>query len=206
MNKLLVTVGLALTFWSCAPKCQEFYSLSNDIHSAKLGLGYPQTVVVGSGEGPFQVVMGSLPPGMTLEVSGVRIHLTGTPTEVGSFQADVRPQSPACANDGTTFSNIVLNFEVAPAECDSALACRLLKRGSCAQSTGCTPAPPYTRAACIHSVGDAGVCVDVNGPGDQCSGAISASSLTTVEGTQVESCVATPAITGCNYNVCSGVP
>jgi hypothetical protein len=205
MTKLLVTVALALTAWSCAPKCQEFYTLSSDVHSTKLGLGSPQTLVVGSGEGPFDVT-GALPPGMTLEVSGVRIRLTGTPTEVGSFQADVRPQSLACQNGGSSLGNIVLDFQVVPAECDNALACRLLKKSACTRSSGCPPTPPYTAAACIHAVGDAGVCVDVNGPGDQCSGAISAMTLTTVEGAQIESCVATPAITGCNFNVCYGLP
>lgn len=102
--------------------------------------------------------------------------------------------------------NFALKFTVVPAECETNLACRLFNRGACTQSSTCVPSPSYVSAACIPTVGSSGVCVDVNGPADQCTGAISAMTLTTVEGAQVDSCVVTPAITGCNHHVCFGPP
>lgn len=124
----------------------------------------------------------------------------------GRFVADVRPVAAACVYNGGSLVNLVVDLTIAPAECDNALACRLLKKGACTQSSTCTPSPAYASAACIRSLGDAGVCVDVNGPLDQCSGSVSAMTVTTVEGTEVESCVVTPPTVGCNYHLCKGAP
>ncbi|MGV3619273.1 MAG: hypothetical protein ACO1OB_00570 [Archangium sp.] len=207
MHKTVVAVVLALTCWSCSQECQTFYREASDSagQTARLGRGYEATLAVGSGEEPL-VVTGTVPPGMAVEVSNGKIRVTGTPTENGTFKADIRPTKTACEFEDASFVNIVLDITVADAECDSPLACRLLKRGACNQSSACVPTAPYTSAACIPTVGVAGACVDVNGPADQCSGSVSAQSLTTIEGAQVDSCVATPALVGCNYHLCSGPP
>lgn len=189
--------------------CQEFHADQGDSPSQtfKLGAGYEATLIIGSGVGPLQQ-RGTPPPGMTVDVSGGKIRVTGTPTETGEFTLDLRPDDDvmACEYQGTSLMNFALKFTVVPAECETNLACRLFNRGACTQSSTCVPSPSYVSAACIPTVGSSGVCVDVNGPADQCTGAISAMTLTTVEGAQVDSCVVTPAITGCNHHVCFGPP
>ncbi|MFO0598150.1 MAG: hypothetical protein U0228_22800 [Myxococcaceae bacterium] len=209
MREFVLVSLAALGCWSCGQPCQQFFTVATD-HAgqvAKLGAGSPTTVVVGRGDAPI-VVSGMLPTGMQVEVDAAtgKIQLTGTPTETGRFQAELRPQVRACVNAETTLANIVLDLTVVPAECEDALTCRLLKKGPCSTSADCTPTPPYAAAACIRTIGAAGVCVDVNGPNDGCSGAVAAMSVTTTESTQISTCVATPAITGCNHHVCYGAP
>lgn len=206
MHKPLILALVVLSACSPAEKCQEFNSGDPSISATnKLGLGYQASVLIGFGVGPLEVT-GTLPTGMALETTDGQIRVSGTPTTEGRYQADVRPTAAACEFKGSSLVNLVVDLTVVPAECDNALACRLLKTSGCTQSSTCTPSFAYTSAACIHSLGDAGVCVDVNGPADQCSGSVSAMTLTTVEGAQVESCVGTPPIVGCNYHLCYGAP
>lgn len=208
MHKLMVVVSAVAVFGSsCGAPCQDFYTSPENEPSlgATLGIGYAVDLVLGSGEGELNV-SGALPPGLQLVLSDGKIRVVGTPTTEGDFQANLSPKKEACSHQGNRYLGITASLTVKAAECDNALVCRVLGRGSCTQSSTCVPSAGYVTAACIHSVGDAGVCVDVNAPADQCSGSVAAMTLTTVEGAEVESCVATPAIVGCNHHVCFGAP
>lgn len=208
MTKTLLLASLAaLTCWSCKAPCQDFYTLPRDEpgRNTKLGLGYAVSLVVNSGEGELDVT-GTLPPGLQLTTVGVKTVLTGTPTEVGHFEASVWPRLQACEFEGKSYGNFVLQYDVVPAECESDQVCNLFTRDNCAQSSGCLTRQPYNAAACVHAVGDAGVCVDALSPGDVCSGAISATTVTSVEGNATTTCIADPLRTGCNNHVCYGAP
>lgn len=205
MHKTLIVAAFALVCSSCAEeKCQAFNRGGSSVGTGKLGIGYEATLIVGSGEDPLEV--SDVPPGMTVDTAGGTIRVTGTPTRAGDYQVQIRPRVAACEHDGTSLANLVVPITVAPADCDDPTDCRLLARGPCTQSSACVPSPPYVTSACIATLGDAGVCVDVNAPADQCGSGVTEMMLTTVEGTQVESCIAAPAITGCNHHVCSGAP
>ncbi len=208
MHKTLFVAVVAVAVWSCSEKCQDFYSddsLEADQY-AKVGLGYEASLAVAySGEEVDTI--GTVPEGMTVAVSDGKVVVSGTPTKAGEYQLDIRPKAAACEHGGSHLANVVVNITVGTPNCDNDLACRLLTTGdACTGSSTCTPEAPYAAAACIHTLGDAGVCVNVNGVADQCSGAIGELQLTTVEGTQIESCVVTPATLWCNHHVCSYRP
>lgn len=208
MHKFMVVVVAVAVFGSsCGAPCQDFFTSPENEASlvATLGIGYAVDLVLGSGEGELDV-SGALPPGLQLVLSDGKIRVVGTPTTEGEFQANLSPKKEACSHEGKNYLGITASLKVKPAACDDALVCRVLGHGSCTQSSTCVPSAGYTSAACIPAVGTTGVCVDVNGALDQCTGTVAAMNVTTVEGAQVGTCVATPALVGCNHHVCFGAP
>src|SRR5581483_7733269 len=92
--------------------------------TGQVNVGYSSALVVGGGVGPytFSIIMGSLPPGLTLNPSTGAI--TGTPTTAGgpyNFTAKVIDSTGTAA--GTTTINCGITINPAPPPAPLTLAC-----------------------------------------------------------------------------------